>query len=267
MYKYDEPSSYEGRTTDIILTGHFQVNDNYKVARPEGRNDWLIAYTLSGEGYFSTDEETIKCSSGEIILIKPGTPHNYWTGKGKTWTFMWAHFSAIAIGDKLLPTEHIFKQSVESASLHKRIYRAFRKIISDSRERNEYWHDLCLNSLREIVILMAQKQNQRLDPRVEEVLHYLSVYMQHQIYIDDLSKAIGISASRIAHLVKEQTGLSIIDHLNQMRIRQAALLLRHTNRNASEVSYEVGFHNYNHFIRQFKKWHGTTPSEFKQSLL
>lgn len=265
MPLFDEPSQYDGNKDGMIIAGHFQVNDTYVTNRPEGRNDWLIAYTLGGEGYFSTPEGKKKCSSGDIVLLKAGTPHSYGTVKGKMWNFVWAHFAPHSIGDHLLPLEELFIHKVDADSVHKRIYRAFRRILSDSREQSQYWHDLCLNALREILMLLAQRRSQKLDPRVSEALHYLSAHMHDTVQIETLSRTIGLSPSRLSHLFKEQTGLSVIDALNQMRIRQAVLLLEHTTRSASEVAYEVGFYNYNHFIKQFRKWMGTTPSNFKKA--
>lgn len=267
MALYDEPSHYSGESYGIVISGHFQVDDTYATRRPNGMKDWLITYTLSGEGYFNTPEGNVTCRSGDIVLLKPNIPHQYGTAEGQIWNFVWAHFSPLSIGEKLLPAEALYKHKLESASVHKRVYRAFRRILSDSREGNEYWHDLCVNSLREILLLLVQRRNQVLDPRVEEVLHYLSIHMRSQIHIEDLSKSIGLSSSRMSHLFKEQTGLSIIDTLNQMRIRQATLLLEHTNRSVSDIAYDVGFHNYNHFINQFRKWIGVTPSQFKKNSL
>lgn len=264
MTQFDEPSSYDGQSHGLFISGHFHVNDSYSTHRPSGMDDWLITFTLSGEGYFITPERETRCSRGDIVLMRPGVPHKYGTVKGEVWNFIWAHFSPLSVGDSLLPAEPLYVHTIEPFSIYKRVHRAFRRILSDSRERHEYWQDLCLNSLREILLVLAQQKNHTLDPRVEEVLHYLSNHMRHSVEIEELARTIGLSASRMSHLFKEQTGQSIIDALNQMRIRQAALLLEHTNRSASEISFEVGFHNYNHFIRQFRKWMGTTPSCFKR---
>jgi AraC family transcriptional regulator, arabinose operon regulatory protein len=264
MEHYDEPSHYDGRSVGIIISGHFQVDDTYVTARPDGMEDWLITYTLSGSGYYITPDGKRACSSGDVALLSPGTPHTYGTALGDTWNFVWAHFAPGSIGDMLLPIEPLSIQPLEPGSMQTRVYEAFRRILSDSRERSEFWHDLCLNALREILMLLAQRRHRKLDPRVTEALHLLSVNMRSPVHIEALAKSIGLSPSRLSHLFKEQTGLSVIDTLNRMRIRQAALLLEHTHRSASEVAYDVGFHNYNHFINQFRKWAGTNPSNFKR---
>lgn len=265
MKPFDDPSQFDGKAYGIIISGHFQVDDAYVTRRSHGMDDWLITFTLGGKGYFTTPDGRTECSEGDVVLLKPGTPHTYGTVKGDTWNFVWAHFSSRSIGERLLPLQPLFVQPMEHGSIRSRVYEAFRRILSDSRERSEYWHELCVNSLREILILVSQRRARTLDPRVEETLHYLSAHMRAPVQIDRLSKSIGLSSSRLSHLMKEQTGLSIVDTLNQMRIRQAALLLEHTNRSASEVAYDVGFHNYNHFIAQFKKWIGTNPSGFRKA--
>lgn len=262
--KYNEPAQSSELTSGIILAGHFQVDDSYMTNRPGGMEDWLIAYTLDGSGYFTVPGEKKTCAGGDIVLVRAGTPHAYGTTRGEAWNFVWAHFSPRSIGEKLLPDEPLSLQALEPGSVQTRIYEAFRRILFDSRERSEYWHDLCLNSLREILMLLAERQSRKLDPRVVEAMRFLSEHMRSPIQIEALSKEIGLSPSRLSHLFKEQTGVSVIDALNRMRIRQATLLLAHTDRSASEVAYDVGFHNYNHFMNQFRKWTGTNPSAFRK---
>jgi AraC family transcriptional regulator of arabinose operon len=255
----------DDRFYGIVFTGHFQVDDSYVTHRPNGRNDWLIAYTLDGRGYFSTADVYRECGAGDIALLQPGATHTYGTMKGETWNFVWAHFPVNSVGDHLLPVDPLYVQHIDAGSLRTRIDEAFGRILADSRERSQYWNELCLNSIREILMLLSQQRERKLDPRIAETLHYLSVHMRQPLQIDRLAKTIGLSPSRLSHLFKEQTGLSIIDTLNRMRILQAALLLEHTHLSASEVAYEVGFHNYNHFMNQFRKWIGTTPSAYRRA--
>lgn len=266
MERYDHPSLYSGLSYGVLISGHYQVDDDYSTSRPNGMDDWLIAYTISGRGRFETPDAARECAEGDVVLLKPGFPHVYNTVRGQEWNFLWAHFASKDVGDRLLPRESVFLQSFEQGSMRSRLEQAFRRIVADSRERSEHWHDLCVNALREILILLSQSRNRQLDPRIAETLHYLSVHMRSPIQIDRLSKEIGLSPSRLSHLFKEQTGLSVVATLNQMRIRQASLLLEHTDRSATEVAYDVGFHNYNHFIEQFRKWTGTNPSGFRKSL-
>jgi AraC family transcriptional regulator of arabinose operon len=247
----------------IVIAGHYDEPDTYFINRPYGMEDWLLTFTLSGEGYFTTSGATTCCGAGDLCLLRPGTPHRYGTVRGKRWNFVWAHFTSRIAETDLLPEQELIIHRIESETSRKRVYRAFRRVLSDYAERGLYWPELCEGALREIVLLLAQRLHKRIDPRIEETLHLLASNMREPVRIDALARAVGLSPSRLAHLFKETTGYSIIDTLNRMRVEQAAMLLTHTDRTATEVALDVGFQNYNHFINQFRKRFGTSPRAYK----
>lgn len=252
-------------TNNVVIAGHFDEPDTYAHSRPAGMRDWLITFTIGGEGFFHTPSESLLCQPGDVTLLRPDTPHQYGTSTGQRWHFVWAHFPDKLLQASMLPDKALFNQTIGNDAAKKRIYRAFMRMLSDSRERSNYWNELCLTSISEVLILLAQRRQQRLDSRVEETLHRLSQNMREPVKIVELAHSVGLSPSRLSHLFKESTGQSIIDVLNQMRIRQAALLLEHTDRSSADIAYDVGYHNYNHFINQFHKWMNMSPSAYKKA--
>jgi AraC family transcriptional regulator of arabinose operon len=248
----------------IVLAGHFDEPDTYVTKRPAGMNDWLITFTLGGAGYYLTPGGKSICSAGDIALLKPGTPHQYGTEPGSRWHFVWAHFSSPLMETGLLPDRELLLHRIEGATARERIYQAFKRIIADASERGAYWRELSENALREVLLLLAGKIGKKNDPRIDETLHYLSEHMHEPISIEQLAKAVGLSPSRLSHLFKKQTGQSIVETLNRMRLRQAALLLEHTDRSASEAARDAGFQNYNHFLNLFRKTYGVSPSVYRK---
>lgn len=246
-----------------VIAGHFDQPDTYHMHRPTGRQDWLVAYTLAGRGYFVAAGCSCTCTAGDVVLLKPGVPHEYGTVRGERWNFVWAHFSPRLAEVRLLPDRELLVHPVDSEAARQRIHGAFRRVLAEFQERGALWHELCENALREILLLLAKRLRKPVDPRIEEALRLLADNVGEPIAVERLAKAVGLSASRLSHLFKETTGSSIVETLNRMRIRQAALLLRHTNRNASEVALEVGFPNYNHFLFQFRKQYGVSPRTFR----
>lgn len=251
--------------TKALIAGQFLESDSYVTKRPQGRNDWLLIFTLDGVGFSNYQGTEHICKKGALLLLAPGTPQYYGTVKNHTWHFVWTHFPSTLTETNLLPQEGQFLVMFENESVQDRIQLAFSRIVADSRERSEYWFELCCSSLREILLIMAQKSIRKMDPRIEEVLLLLSQQMREQIRLEDLAQTVGLSPSRLSHLFKESTGYSIIDTLNRMRIQQAVLMLADTGRSASDVCYDVGFQNYNHFTNQFRKWQGMTPSMYMKN--
>ncbi|MBP1990345.1 helix-turn-helix domain-containing protein [Paenibacillus eucommiae] len=261
-----DSSMSESHSSGIVIAGHFNESETYVTKRPQGRQDWLITYTLEGSGYFITSGITSTCRAGDVVLLKPGIAHEYGTSKGGNWHFVWAHFSAVLMEPILLPDKEVYIQKLESESTKKRVYRAFKQVIQDSVEYRAYSQELCQNSIREVLLLLAQIGAKRMDPRIEETLRLLSEQMQEPVRIDALAGAVGLSTSRLSHLFKENTGISIVEALNRMRIRQAALLIESMDRNVMEVALDVGYQNYNYFAIQFRRQFGISPSAFKKNL-
>jgi AraC family transcriptional regulator of arabinose operon len=253
--------------TGIIVSDHFNENDTYAIKRPNGMKDWLITFTLSGEGYFKIQGEEIRVRAGDLAIIKSDTPHQYGTRKGQKWNFLWVHFvpSAQKISWTQLPEspKGFFLQSIDNAYIHKRIYRVFKRIIYDNRQASPLSYELCMNALNEVLLLISQNIKKPIDPRVATVIHILTEQLTEPLQIEALAQSVGLSPSRISHLFKAETGLSIVETLIVMRLRQAALLLQHSTRNAVEISLDVGFQNYNHFANQFKMYYGVNPSTFR----
>ncbi|MCZ8520848.1 MULTISPECIES: helix-turn-helix domain-containing protein [Paenibacillus] len=263
MKSVHKPYAGVAETEGLVLAGHFDEGDDYSTKRPHGRGDWLLTYTLGGEGYYAVPDRELICRQGDIVLLKPGTPHRYGTSAGQRWHFVWVHFSSRIMETGTLPDTPLLLHHVGDDSTGQRIRDAFGRILTDSIGRGEYWLELCEQAVREVLLLLAQTMHKPVDPRVRSVLHLLSSRMREGIRIDEAARAAGLSPSRLSHLFKAETGRSIIETLNRMRVEQAALLLKHTDRTALEVSHDVGFTNYHHFAGQFRKHYGTNPSTYK----
>lgn len=247
----------------VFLSGLFDESDSYRYRRPNGISDWLIFYTLEGEGYLRTSAGERRCRKGQIGLLRAGIPHEYGTVAGSSWHFYWAHFQKLPEID-YLPKDESIVITIPDGNMRSRVQLTFDHILSDSRERASFWQMLCENALRQVILLTAQQLDKRLDPRIELALQYLSQHMEQPIRIEELARSVGLSLSRLSHLFKQETGTSVVEHLNHLRLQQAALLMEHMGRSATEAALDVGFNNYNHFAALFRKSYGVSPRTYKK---
>lgn len=263
MTRYSNPKSDQLSSYTSIISGHFEESDSYKLRRLHGMEEWLLFFTLEGEGYLRTPGAEKFCSKGQIAMLRSGIPHEYGTTKGSRWNFYWVHFHKLPEID-YLPNDEIIIAAIPEGSMLNRVQQAISDILTDSREQASFWHMLCENSLREVILLAARLLEQRLDPRIELALQYLSRNMNQTFHLEDLARSVGLSLSRLSHLFKQETGESVLEHLNRLRLQQAALLMEHMGRTATEASLDVGFNNYNHFAALFRKAYGSSPRTYKK---
>jgi len=65
---------------------------------------------------------------------------------------------------------------------------------------------------------------------------------------------------------KKYTKKTFTQFVNDFRIRQAIRLIAVGDKSISEIASEVGYNNFSHFNKQFKKVTGETPSKYKKSM-
>jgi len=82
--------------------------------------------------------------------------------------------------------------------------------------------------------------------------------------VEALSDEVGISRAQLHRKMKEITGISTGEFIRNIRLEQAARLIKEGDINITQVAYSVGFNNQTHFSTAFKKHFGMTPSEYAE---
>ena len=83
--------------------------------------------------------------------------------------------------------------------------------------------------------------------------------------VDMLTQEVGISRAQLHRKMKEMTGISTSEFIRNIRLEQAARLLKEQKINVTQVAYTVGFSNLAHFSTIFRKHFGVAPSEYADS--
>jgi len=83
----------------------------------------------------------------------------------------------------------------------------------------------------------ARQQFQIMDERVKAALRIIDTsFWRDTLKATEIARRLGVSSSRLQHLVKRDTGSSLLWHVHAARIRRAALLLRQTKLLVKQVA-------------------------------
>jgi transcriptional regulator GlxA family with amidase domain len=102
------------------------------------------------------------------------------------------------------------------------------------------------------------------DKRIGAVTAWMQSEFGARIKVSAMARRLGVSGSRFAHAFKATTGTTPARYLKRVRLSVAAALLSYTPLRIKEIAYKVGFVNNGHFVREFRKAYGLTPSEFRR---
>ena len=80
--------------------------------------------------------------------------------------------------------------------------------------------------------------------------------------VEQLAADAGLSRSQLHRRMKELTGITPSDFIRNLRLEQAARLLRERKANISQVAYTLGFNTPGNFSKAFKQHFGMSPTEY-----
>jgi len=100
--------------------------------------------------------------------------------------------------------------------------------------------------------------------KIEHILDYISNNLEYDLSAGTLSNKFYISKSYMNTLFKQSTGLTINNFVIMQRILKAKKLLETSSFSVADVASAVGFNDYSHFLRTFKKHVGTSPKQYSK---
>lgn len=103
-----------------------------------------------------------------------------------------------------------------------------------------------------------------MDNRISVLIIYLENNLHHRLSINEMAQLVRISPSRLQHIFKEETDLSIHQYLRQLRLQKAARLLTCSFLSVKEIRCSVGIIDTRHFANAFKREFGMTPSCYRK---
>ncbi|MBR5687016.1 MAG: response regulator [Prevotella sp.] len=103
------------------------------------------------------------------------------------------------------------------------------------------------------------------DSLMERIMKTVNQHMQDADFnVDKLADEVGLSRTQLHRKMKEITGISTGEFIRNIRLQQAARLIREGKVNIAQVAYSVGFNNQTYFSTVFKRYYGMTPTEYAE---
>ena len=92
------------------------------------------------------------------------------------------------------------------------------------------------------------------------------VYRDNTLRLSHLADQIGFSTHLLSKVVNSNYGSNFNQMINSYRLKEAESLLKNNELlNIKSIYFDVGFSNKVTFYKMFKKKHGITPKEYRES--
>ncbi len=120
------------------------------------------------------------------------------------------------------------------------------------------------SALEEFMDAIELQGHNRGNERVRQALEFIAAHFTEPVRLADAARAAGIGPHRLAHLLRECTGRTMVQHIRRLRVEQARALLESSDRPCADLAYELGFGDQSYFTKQFRTLTGVTPARYRR---
>ena len=101
------------------------------------------------------------------------------------------------------------------------------------------------------------------DVKVLEMLAYIEENYEH-CTLYEMGNAFGMHGNYLTALLKEKTGRSFMEHVQEQRMKKARALLENSRIPISDIVSACGYNNQTFFYQKFKETEGCTPARYRK---
>ena len=99
-----------------------------------------------------------------------------------------------------------------------------------------------------------------------QVAKYIRENYHEELSLGQLAKRFLIESSYLSRLFRQQMGENLMSYIARQRMERAKQYICQGDISLTEISFLVGYDDYNYFSRVFKKMVGISPREYKASM-
>lgn len=252
-------------------------------------NEMEFILITNGQVIITLNKTPIQASKGDIVLILPGMLHAIERDQSYT-----AEYYNIVFDLKLLgqdtPSDFCFYHYIkpylnekislpyrfsQSHTAYPKLHQALTTLI-EIHHSNPLGAELYIKSqLFYIFWLLEPLQSQTKSPapsqyhisqiqKMKDLLLFIHANYASSFTLKEAADFCNYSPSYFSKFFKSFTGMTLIEYLNNYRLKKAGDLLLTTSLSIIEISEITGFENHSYFIRLFRKHYQTTPKQYRK---
>jgi AraC-like DNA-binding protein len=255
----------------------FDANRHFKVEYPHRHNFYEVLYLSGGSGYHIIDSNEYRIEPPCIFFMTPGQTHKLELSKDiDGYIFLFTpdfYLLNQSNKNKLLsfPFFHsvtrqnppLYLMQAEDNVFIKNLFVKGSTYVKNNTPSEEF-----IRSLLDLILLTCNQlypkeykvlPNTKGHILVKKFMLLIEENYQLNLKVSDYANRLSITANHLTQLVKQITGKTTNEILQEKNILEIKRLLLYTNLTVTEIASQMNFPDQSYFSKYFKKCTGVTP--------
>lgn len=232
-----------------------------------------LFYVVDGKGEFNIQGQRFPVKPNDFVIINPQVEHTELSSPDEPLEYIVLGIRGLSFSNLTPVSEggHPFS-FFNLRDEQKDILRYLNAMVQEATSQQMSYELVCHNLLEILLIKILRHQHFDLEvgkqskatKDISFIKHYLETYYHESIQLEDLASMTHLSRFYISHSFKKEIGMSPMEYLIDIRIKESKILLRTTNYSISQVADIVGFTTPTYFSKQFRKSTGISPTDYRE---
>lgn len=228
-----------------------------------------LFYIVNGRGAFILPNHEIPVKENDLVIINPNIEHTEKSNTQDSLEYIALGLEGISFTlPDASPQIGLFTYQGDRDA----ILFYLNRLLEEVQYGNSDFETVCQNIIEILVIKLQRAKNiiihnhkaQQLSQPIVLVKHYINQNYRDQITLDILAKVGNINKYYLSHTFKQEVGISPIEYLTRVRIKESQILLETTNYTIAEIALFNGFSSQSFFSQAFRREVNQSPSAFRK---
>ena len=228
-----------------------------------------LEFVLDGNAANIINGMRFELSRGMMFLIRPTNVHCYEIPDGMKIRVCTLRFTSALIGGEVISALSGREPLIgDFSDRYEFLMSLFDETLNEYRSQDEF-SDIIFSGVCERLAIMLCRVSGSQPSSVNRIaaaaVDLINRGYQGKLNLQSAASLLGVSANYLGKVFRESMNMSFGDYLRRVRLTYALNRMVSTNETLQKIALESGFTDPSIFTREFRKYYGKSPTEFRSA--
>ena len=254
-------------TTKLLYVSSAKYGGDWH-STPHAHHYSELFYIVDGDGQFQFENQLYPVKANQLVVVNPNVIHTEVSYEAHPLEYIVLGIDGLELA---VSREQTNRYQILDYRGSGDILTCLRNILRETQSAQPGYEAICQAYMEILILRLMRSASFSASPPRPPVSHqcaairyYIDTHYKEALTLDDLAKESHINKYYLAHIFKEEYGMSPINYLISRRIEESRYLLQETNLSISQIARVLGFSSGSYFSQSFRRSEGISPVEYRK---